>query len=82
MLVLEVDVGIPVHLVWTLQCVYFGQCGEVVGDMGKAASSISQGAAARVCAKSTFVLFGFAMGDARMEGRSRTCRFQLDGRRS
>ena len=29
-----VDEGLPVHLVWTLQCVYFGQCGEVVGDMG------------------------------------------------
>ena len=27
--------GIPVHLVWILQCVYFGQCGEVVGDMGQ-----------------------------------------------
>ena len=30
-----VDEGIPVHLVWILQCVYFGQCGEVVGDMGQ-----------------------------------------------
>ena len=30
-----VDEGFPVHLVWTLQCVYFGQCGEVVGDMGQ-----------------------------------------------
>ena len=33
-----VDEGIPVHLVWILQCVYFGvyfgQCGEVVGEMG------------------------------------------------
>ena len=33
-------------------------------------------------AKSRFVLFGVAMGDARMEGRSRKCRLQLDGRRS
>ena len=30
-----VDEGIPVHLVWILQCVYFGQCGEVVGEMGQ-----------------------------------------------
>ena len=27
--------GILVHLVWILQCIYFGQCGEVVGDMGQ-----------------------------------------------
>ena len=30
-----VDEGIPAYLVWILQCVYFGQCGEVVGDMGQ-----------------------------------------------
>ena len=30
-----VDGGIPVHPVWILQCVYFGQCGEVVGEMGQ-----------------------------------------------
>ena len=30
-----VDEGIPVHLVWILACVYFGQCGGVVGDMGQ-----------------------------------------------
>ena len=28
-----VDEGIPDHLVWILQCVDFGQRGEVVGDM-------------------------------------------------
>ena len=31
-----VDEEIPIHLVWILQCVYFRQCGEVVGDIGGA----------------------------------------------
>ena len=30
-----VEEGIPDHLVWILQCVYFGQCGEVVADLGQ-----------------------------------------------
>ena len=30
-----VDEGIPDHLVWILQCVYFGQCGEVVAHLGQ-----------------------------------------------
>ena len=30
-----VDERIPDHLVWILQCVYFGQCGEAVADMGQ-----------------------------------------------
>ena len=30
-----VDERIPDHLIWILQCVYFGQCGEVVNDMGQ-----------------------------------------------
>ena len=71
--------GILVHLVWILQCIYFGQCGEVVGDMGQSGRIFFT--AARVCAKSTFVLCGVAMGDARMEGRGRNkYRLQLDGR--
>ena len=28
-----VDEGTPVHLVWILQCIYFGQYGEVAGGM-------------------------------------------------
>ena len=31
-----VDEEIPIHPVWILQCVYFRQCGEVVGDIGGA----------------------------------------------
>ncbi len=30
-----VDERIPEHLIWILQCVYFGQCGEVISDMGQ-----------------------------------------------
>ena len=38
--------------------------------------------AARVHAKSTFVFFHLALGDAGMGGRSRKNRLQLDGRKS
>ena len=53
------------------------QRGEVAGDMGQGSKfNITGGVRQKVRAKSTFVLFRVAMGDARMEGRSRKCRFQ------
>ena len=77
------DEGCPDPLVWILQCVCFGQCGEVVGDMGQSrkfniTGGVRQG---RVLSPRLF-WGGLAIGDARTEGRGRKCGFQLDGGRS
>ena len=44
-----VDEGIPDHLAWILQCVYFGQCGEVVADMGQSRKFSIKGGVRQGC---------------------------------
>ena len=70
-----VDEGIPVHLVWILQCINFGQCGEVVGDLGHSSKFNITGCVRQGCVLSP-------NGRCDNGGQCRKCRFQLDGQRS
>ena len=69
-----VDEGLPDHLVWMLQCVYFGQYGELVGDLGPCRNCNITGGAR---AKSTFVLCGVAMGNAKRRAEVGNIGFNL-----
>ena len=70
-----VDEGIPVHLVWILQCINFGQCGEVVGDLGHSSKFNITGCVRQGCVLSP-------NGRCDNGGQCRKCRFQPDGQRS
>ena len=44
-----VDQGIPDHVVWVSQCVYFGQRGEIVGFVGQSRKFNSTGGVRQGC---------------------------------
>ena len=44
-----VDEGIPDHLVWILQCIYLGQCGEAVRDRGQSRKFNITGGVRQTC---------------------------------